>query len=308
MWTRPNEAYLKMKGWGVKETSMDERYFYAVGDRRNGPVSFAALRDLATKGELGRAAKVWCQGMKEWQAADSVTKLFDDLPPDLLPETVAVLPPPLLMEESKPESLWAKSCPRVERSGAEFMKKERQIFIAGYPIGLVFALVAGYLGQDSSDANMAGIVICALLGTGALILAFVNWLTLHHRLWKLLPPAMAETTPAKAVGLFFVPLFNVYWCFVTFKGLATGANKTLAALGEREVHCSDGLALAFSIAQACALSLGAVVPILGLIAAIASYVLWIPWYADLAKAFVVIEKCAKQTSGQLVAQPQTATA
>jgi hypothetical protein len=61
---------------------MDEQYFCVIDRERNGPVSFAALRELAVKGELKRCTKLWCQVMKEWLTT-SVPQLFEGLPPDL---------------------------------------------------------------------------------------------------------------------------------------------------------------------------------------------------------------------------------
>ncbi|SRR6266566_1882835 len=89
---------------------MSEEYYYVVEGKRHGPVAFANLRELATKAELKRIHKVWCRGMKAWQPADSVEKLFDDLPPDLDPELPLMpplppesgLPPPLPLEEAFP--------------------------------------------------------------------------------------------------------------------------------------------------------------------------------------------------------------
>jgi hypothetical protein len=77
---------------------MDKQYFYALDGERKGPISFADLRQLATKGELSRQTKVWCRGMKDWQPASSVAELFVGLPPDLEGEP-SDLPPPLSWEQ-----------------------------------------------------------------------------------------------------------------------------------------------------------------------------------------------------------------
>src|SRR6266699_2061666 len=76
---------------------MNDQYYYATDGKRSGPISFSQLRQLAVKGELKRHQKVWSKGMKDWQSAASVEKLFDDLPPDLDPERAGSLP--LLPEE-----------------------------------------------------------------------------------------------------------------------------------------------------------------------------------------------------------------
>ena len=55
-------------------------------------------------------------------------------------------------------------------------------------------------------------------------MACVAWLLLHHACWSALPERYRNTTPGKAVGLLFVPLFNFYWTFVSLVWLADGFN------------------------------------------------------------------------------------
>ncbi|MBO4303421.1 MAG: hypothetical protein J6A21_02430 [Lentisphaeria bacterium] len=69
------------------------------------------------------------------------------------------------------------------------------------------------------------ILFCAGCVTSGSIAAIV----LLYRYWKFLPAEEAETTPAKAVGYFFIPLFNLYWSFVAYVKLS----RTLDRLLER---------------------------------------------------------------------------
>ena len=65
---------------------MAEKFFYALGGKQFGPISFDELKHVAVRGDLRRTDRIWSPGMKEWQCADSVAGLFADLPPDLEPE------------------------------------------------------------------------------------------------------------------------------------------------------------------------------------------------------------------------------
>ena len=56
----------------------------------------------------------------------------------------------------------------------------------------------------------------------ALSAAYASWAVVHHACWKALPERYRGTTPAKAVGLLFVPVFNFYWAFVSLGRLASG--------------------------------------------------------------------------------------
>jgi len=61
----------------------------------------------------------------------------------------------------------------------------------------------------------------------AVIPAVIFACMLHNQLWKLIPADIARTTPGKAVGFCFIPLFNCYWVFVSCLGLCKDMNKTL---------------------------------------------------------------------------------
>jgi hypothetical protein len=47
-------------------------------------------------------------------------------------------------------------------------------------------------------------------------------------MWSGLPADQARMTPARAVGLLFIPLFNVYWTFQVFAGFAKDFNAVCA--------------------------------------------------------------------------------
>jgi hypothetical protein len=57
-----------------------------------------------------------------------------------------------------------------------------------------------------------------------LALAFVLILIVYYKAWGRLQDGQARTTPGKAVGFCFIPLFNVYWLFVLFSGYAQDYN------------------------------------------------------------------------------------
>lgn len=63
---------------------------------------------------------------------------------------------------------------------------------------------------DMAVFNLLGLLVSA---------AYCFLLVLLYRLWRLIPPAKAKTTPAKAVGFLFIPIFNLYWQFIAIAGL-----------------------------------------------------------------------------------------
>ena len=52
----------------------------------------------------------------------------------------------------------------------------------------------------------------------------IFWSILHYSCWKALPEKYRATTPARALGFLFIPLFNFYWAFISFAKLAIGFN------------------------------------------------------------------------------------
>lgn len=79
------------------------------------------------------------------------------------------------------------------------------------------------------------------------IVGIVTWSIYHYRLWQLLPDQVAETTPGKAVGLMFVPGFNLYWVFRSHQGVNRGLNRLIDANRVSGPRASVGLATAHSV-------------------------------------------------------------
>ena len=67
-------------------------------------------------------------------------------------------------------------------------------------------------------------LIVAIVAVVFGLLAIVFGSRILHKLWSLIPIHKARTTPGKAVGFLFIPLFNIYWNFVAIYGLARALN------------------------------------------------------------------------------------
>ncbi|MDP0490150.1 MAG: DUF4339 domain-containing protein [Verrucomicrobiota bacterium JB023] len=67
------------------------------------------------------------------------------------------------------------------------------------------------------------------------LLSICGWiysLMLLHRAWRIVQPAGASTTPGKAVGFLFIPLFNLFWYFIAYAGLAENWNRAMDTFEE----------------------------------------------------------------------------
>lgn len=227
-------------------------YFYAVGGERKGPVKFDELKKLAVSGELNRGDKIWHKGMAAWELAGKNDQLFADLPPDLEDESPGE-PPPL---EDIPKELnfdprdWRKE----KGSGSKmlFRPMERKA-VAGVFLLHIAITALGYVvaampvsGYDRSQHEFVGGVLIAVGGI-LYVGGFVQYLIIHYRFWSAIPKEIAATTPGLAIGLLFVPIFNLYWYFVSFYSLAKNVNQTLEERGIKSDRVNAELAIAMAI-------------------------------------------------------------
>src|SRR5262245_50806785 len=79
--------------------------------------------------------------------------------------------------------------------------------------------------------------------TLALSAAYASWAVVHHACWNALPERYRRTTPAMAVGLLFVPVFNFYWAFVSLGRLASGFEAWGTDHPERPIRQARALAV-----------------------------------------------------------------
>ena len=70
------------------------------------------------------------------------------------------------------------------------------------------------------------IVLFCVVGVGMLFIlsAFIYQLVILARVWYCLRAARPRTTPGMAVGMLFIPFYNLYWIFIALNGLAEDWN------------------------------------------------------------------------------------
>lgn len=76
------------------------------------------------------------------------------------------------------------------------------------------------------------------------ITAVTIFLKTLYNLWKIVQPQ--NISPGKAVGFLFIPLFNVYWCFVSIHDLTTHINTFTKANGLKS-RVSSKLTLTYCV-------------------------------------------------------------
>lgn len=92
--------------------------------------------------------------------------------------------------------------------------------------------------------------VCAwvpLLGVVAFPVSASLGLRLLHRCWTLVKSEGTSPTPGAAVGLYFVPVFNLGWGFIAVVRLATAMNHRCDSRGAGGLRVSKGLAISATV-------------------------------------------------------------
>jgi hypothetical protein len=144
--------------------------------------------------------------------------------------------------------------------------------IATFILTIVAIVPIFFLWMSEGNSNIWG-AIASIVGIVLVIVAIVIYIVviscvLLYKAWKAIQDGHARTTPGKAVGFMFIPLFNFYWVFQAYWGFAKDYNAYLERYQLTSAKLPEGLFLANSI-----LTVAVVVPYLGSLAEMAAMVL-----------------------------------
>jgi hypothetical protein len=89
----------------------------------------------------------------------------------------------------------------------------------------------------------AAVVAALVVGLYGAVVTFV----LLYKAWDSIQDRFVRTTPGRAVGFLFIPLFNVYWVFEAVWGFAKDYNRLLQRRSLDLDPLPEGLFLAFCI-------------------------------------------------------------
>lgn len=92
-------------------------------------------------------------------------------------------------------------------------------------------------------------VFLFVIGSLAMITAFIMQLVLLYRNWKIIANAEGlAADPGQAVGFLFIPLFNLYWQFIAHWKLSVGQEMFLQQAGISSAKVPNkGVAMAFCV-------------------------------------------------------------
>ncbi len=116
-------------------------------------------------------------------------------------------------------------------------------------------LIAGVIGTISGCVSLLCMMgreedvglLLAVISLPFSIFYLILLLTFVYKAWRVLQPFAVRTTPGKAVGFLFIPLFNYYWMFRVIWGLARDFNRIVRRHNLSIRPAPEGVALAYCI-------------------------------------------------------------
>lgn len=242
---------------------MSDQWFVHSNGEQMGPYTGQQLVEYAQQGSITAETMVWAEGMPEWAPASQVPGLIPEAPAPApvaaaVATTSAAWAPPgsrLAAGGAKPATAVATASYAAQAQAPVggpypyFPVKSASFglwagtFVGGFVLFIIAMIMffkgvaanvaansSGQAGQELEGAGqmgMAGIVY--LLGLAASLVSIIFFCINIHRAWACLQPGGAQTTPGKAVGFMFIPLFNLYWVFVAIKGLPKDWNRIVSS-------------------------------------------------------------------------------
>ena len=259
---------------------MSTQWFYLEGEEQIGPYPGEQLADLVSSGHIQRATLVWTEGMAEWLPAEQIENLFPPAEPEPATQAAAVLQTgttalqtgtaplqtgataaqnpyaaqsPSAVDPSAQAS--AQDYPKVPTKKANFMLILTFMVIIpviGYGIMMLLGAMGNSAEAKGPGSGNAFFGALGLLFFGICIFPTIGLIFGYiylHRAWTILQPGGARTTPGKSIGFLFIPFFNLYWIFVTFKGLPEDWNRIMRSYNntQRITPMSEGIFLTYCI-------------------------------------------------------------
>lgn len=255
---------------------MNATWYVLSEGQQLGPYTGEQLQEYAQEGRVAAETMVWSDGMSEWLPAAQI--------PGLFPETAAHAAKPALATSNwAPPGARASGNANLTGSVSPYATPVSSLasapvggssypflpikpasfglwmwtFIGGFIcFGLFIAFLA--LGVQSSSTSgpsdsgtMSALVGLGMLAVGgvSMTLATIFFYMNLYRAWSCLCAGAPRTTPGKAIGMLFIPFFNLYWIFVAIAGLPKDWNRIVASYDDLKnaPRLSEGVFLMFCI-------------------------------------------------------------
>ena len=181
-------------------------WYYEFAHRPVGPVDTETIKQLLTSGTIDVTTLVWSEGMPSWlpllqtELADIWQSVSQKTPQPAvqMPVSYAQTSHPLKSDALKNLFIW---------------------WLVLESIAFMYLIINYFVPTGSIKTAISCIFEIPIMV--APVLHFV----LLFKFWQVVQDGFACTTPAKAIGFLFIPVFNLYWNFVAIFGLSKELNR-----------------------------------------------------------------------------------
>ncbi|MEM7367183.1 MAG: serine/threonine-protein kinase [Bacteroidota bacterium] len=225
----------------------------------------------------------------KYQAQGMVDATLVDAPQELRsnqPKPIQLTPEPkkkAVSPKGRPkEKTSARQSPSLKRRASKsetnkWLSKRYRSFSRNYILGLILVIVGitFFVAEevwDDFSSNQERQIFSIFMISGAffLLISYISALRIIHKSWKLIEGSGASTTPGRAVGFLFIPLFNLYWVFVAYRSLTVEMNNYLLDNANTRIRIAkEGTAQNY-----CIMNLLMLVPAINILAIILNIFLW----------------------------------
>ncbi|MDE0826246.1 MAG: DUF4339 domain-containing protein [Akkermansiaceae bacterium] len=202
-------------------------WHYADGDEQKGPVPFEQIQREVGTGQLPSHTLVWSEGMPNWLP-------YRDVAAANLPSPIADTPGSSTLPQGHAPHTQDRLLIPATLKRVSFLKL---LFVSLGAIALmctamgIMVLGSGILTPTGPSSGSAWVwptvIIFFIAGIGVLIWAVVLSMIILYRSWLMIQAWGVSTTPGIAVGLQFIPFFNLYWAFRAYYFWAKDYNRVI---------------------------------------------------------------------------------
>lgn len=131
--------------------------------------------------------------------------------------------------------LWMKSAHSPSESAKALYKRKDFYFSVILGTGLLsfFSQLAIFLSRVVDNEI---ITFPLMIGVPMGLFSGLTFIHFLYKSWAAVHVEDARTTPGKAIGFLFIPIYSVYWIFQVIPGLATDLNKSIKRSGIKGVE------------------------------------------------------------------------
>ena len=265
-------------------------WYYESNSQPAGPISKIEVDQLIAQGMIRPQTRVWREGMQDWLPAELTAEFTGTFIPAPTQVAETEQPTNYPSPETEPQSPFAAGAVPTYEASSPFAPPQTysqpsfgggdypsygiggpeevtsiESYYRGFIISIVASIIAIPLLIGTIIAGIAFQSAYIFIVVGILcLLFFALWIfmlvcqfALIYKLWSVIPPERAKTTPGMAIGFMFIPLFNIYWIFIVYYVLSQNMNDVLQSQGRpRSVNETIPLVYCITVVASCMAYIG----------------------------------------------------